>query len=450
MKQVVKRGMASLYLVAFTTLLLGIISVSFVEVMINESSESSNSDLSQSAFDSALAGIEDAKNAIIYYNSCLTMGDGDYPKGSSIPCSEIKARMAEGRKTNSCDTVSNILNKEVSPATDIGDDSLAQAYTCVTISNDPPDYRAVLDEEVHSRTVPMHTIGENYETADSDIVAVEFEWHSNEDYPDSADYMSSMYTSLYNSNIIPFGTNNDAVSTIPPIAFEFFQTDPVFTMTQLDLNNDTNTGTDHGMILLYPDGQAPNVNDKGTIVTPQDLLDASSKSNNAAIQSSSDKSKSVVPKLVYCGFNSGFRCRATIQLPATYNNTTTSYSRGQRANSTFLVRISLPYGESKTDFSIKPCTSVDPSGVCNGYAVFDGIQYVVDSTGRANTLYRRLSARIDSVANIMFPEYAIQVSGSENSTIEKRFYVTNNCWFTDGKGNSSSCANNGDAPISFP
>ena len=60
-----KKGMASLYLVAFTTLLLGVLTMSFVRVMVTESKESSNSDLSQSAYDSALAGIEDAKTAII-------------------------------------------------------------------------------------------------------------------------------------------------------------------------------------------------------------------------------------------------------------------------------------------------------------------------------------------------------------------------------------------------
>lgn len=459
----VKRGMASLYLVAFTTLLLGIVTISFVEVMINESKESSNSDLSQSAFDAALAGIEDAKNAIILYNNCLNIGNNDIvPNGGTKKCSEIISAMNDGRKNHNCDVVANVLGNTAAAAVSIGDDSMDQAYTCVTISNDASDYRSVLDDNTRSRVIPINSTDATG-LADDRIVSVELQWYSataDENFT-NAKYMSqvsSLYTELYNKNIIPLGSKNDvqgsgASTTVPIVNFELFQTDKTdkdgFTMTSLDLNNDNNTGTNHAMIMLYPDGNASKTGEIGTVVSAKDLLNASSKSSNAALTSSKDKNQSVVPKLVNCNYTSGYRCRTRIDLPATYNNNTTDYRPGTRSDSTFMLRVSLPYGGPQTDFKIKLCTAIKADGTCE-YADFDGVQYIVDSTGRASTLYRRVTARIETTPGFLFPEYAVQVSGKENSTIEKRFYVTDNCWTSDGKGNYSTCANNGDAGVTFP
>lgn len=456
----IKRGMASLYLVAFTTLLLGVVTISFVEIMVNESKESSNSDLSQSAFDAALAGIEDAKNAIILYNSCLNLGDNNVvPSGSTKTCKDIITAMNDGRKNRNCDVVANVLGDTAAAATNIAEDSLDQAYTCVTIANDSSDYRSVLNDNDRSRVIPINST-DSEGLADSKIVSVELQWYSATTDPDfdQSKYMSDLYTDLYGSNIIPFGNKNDvqgtgSSTTAPIVNFEFFQTDKDgFTMTSLDLNNDNNTGTDHAMIMLYPDGNASKTGEIGTVVSAKDLLNASSKSSNAALTSSKDKNQSVVPKLVNCSYTTGYRCRVRIDLPATYgtgSDDNVNYQKNTRSDSTFVLRTSLPYGGPQTDFKIKLCTAVKPDGSCE-YADFDGAQYIVDSTGRASTLYRRVTARIETTPGFMFPEYAVQVSGLENSTIEKRFYVTDNCWSTDGKGNSTNCANNGDASTEFP
>ena len=463
-----RRGMASLYLVAFTTLLMGIVSISFVEVMLNESRESVNSDLSQSAFDSALAGIEDAKNAIVLYNSCLNMDDGSSPAnaptksdGSKMTCRMVRDAMLNGMQKNSCDTALNVLGKEnTTGATDIsvdGGENLGQAYTCVTITNDASDYRSTLNDGNRSRVIPVDSQDE-LGNADARIVAVELEWYSNTTFEDylSSEYMYNLSDgiSLWNEGVIPFLKKDTTVGaqgkevTVPILAFEVFQTDNTFTMAQLDLNNEANNGTDHAMIVLYPENKEEDVH--GTFVSARDLLDASNKSNQAALTVSNDKNSSIVPKLVSCGYKDGSRCRATIQLPATYSGNSTAYTGSPgRSKSTFLLRVSSPYGGAGTDFSIKLCTEISGES-CSKRAQFDGVQYIVDSTGRANTLYRRITARIETTLSPIFPEYAVQVSGNENSIIEKNFYVTENCWSTDGKGNSSTCANNGDASTKFP
>lgn len=426
-----KKGMASLYLVAFTTLLLGIVTMSFARVMISESREASNSDLSQSALDSALAGIEDAKTAILKYEQCNNNpGAGD--------CDRIINRMKEAFNNHNCDVVRNILGKSGEGAVEISE-ALNQSYTCVTIANDAPIYQSTLTEDIRSRVVPAGTI-EDYQN----VVGIELQWFTIDPTSDEVIFMDDNT----GDNFIPLKAKSDAMDesakqkAAPILTFELFQTDPDFQMYELDLNNETNTGTDHAMIMFYPDDS----NDK-SFVSAQNLLDASNKSNQAALTSSVNASESVVPKLVSCydHEDGGAYCRAVIQFPATYKGNTTEYTSAspRRAKQTFMFRVSLPYGAPQTDFSITPCRLIEDNK-CKSPSSFTGAQYIIDSTGRASDLYRRIIARVETTPNSIFPEYAVQVSGN-NAVIEKNFYVTENCWSTDGKGNSTTCANNGDA-----
>ena len=58
--QSTKKGVASFYVVIFATILFGVITLSFIRIILSESGQSSNDDLSQSAYDSALVGVEHA------------------------------------------------------------------------------------------------------------------------------------------------------------------------------------------------------------------------------------------------------------------------------------------------------------------------------------------------------------------------------------------------------
>ena len=62
---IVKKGAAAIYVVIFTATLLSIIALSFVRLMLSEMSRTTNYSLSQSALNSALAGIEDAKIVLL-------------------------------------------------------------------------------------------------------------------------------------------------------------------------------------------------------------------------------------------------------------------------------------------------------------------------------------------------------------------------------------------------
>ena len=88
-----KKGAASFYVVAIATLILVIIATSFAAIIISEVSRTSNEDLSQSAYDSALAGIEDSELAFYNYQACKEQGysaSATKPTGTGpLTCSEI-------------------------------------------------------------------------------------------------------------------------------------------------------------------------------------------------------------------------------------------------------------------------------------------------------------------------------------------------------------------------
>ncbi len=59
-----QRGAVSIFAVVFSALLLTILTVGFIRLMVSAQQRAINNDLSQSAYDAALAGVEDAKRAV--------------------------------------------------------------------------------------------------------------------------------------------------------------------------------------------------------------------------------------------------------------------------------------------------------------------------------------------------------------------------------------------------
>ena len=101
-----RKGAASFYIVAISTLILVIIAASFAAVIISEVTRTSNDDLAQSAYDSALAGIEDAKLAYYNYQSCKN--EVKYI-ASGLSCEQIIDWVENDR--GDCDMIADILGR---------------------------------------------------------------------------------------------------------------------------------------------------------------------------------------------------------------------------------------------------------------------------------------------------------------------------------------------------
>ncbi len=98
-----------------------------------------------------------------------------------------------------------------------------------------------------------------------------------------------------------------------------------------------------------------------------------------------------------------------------------------------MLVVSMPYGDTITDFAL---TLQKNDGTV---IEFENVQISVDSTGRANQLVRRIETRLDP-ADIFFPypQYEVELSGDDNNSLRKNFWITQNCWTENGP-----CDNNG-------
>lgn len=417
-----KQGAASLYIVIFTTLLLGLIVLSFTRVMVSDAQQTSNQDLSQSAYDSALAGVEDAKVALLKYHDCISQN----ATAPGTTCGNIVTQMQAGIAAQSCDTVQAVLGREINAERGViiqerqtGDDNsayLEQAYTCVTIAEKLADYRSFLNSENRIRIVPLRTSGSG--AGIDDIRFVKFSWYSAGNYQDQGN--STRF--INDKNYFALPDKNERIK--PPVIFaQLIQTDNYFQLSQLSASN-SNAGTDRAAMLLYPTTGTPTNPDN--VVSAAQLIDSNSKAYRNE------------PFKVHCETtaNAPFLCSAYFEIPRTFGG-------GARNEGNSYAVLSLPYGEPSTDFSIMLCTNRtgctdDGTGTNPGASVisFTGVQTKVDSTGRANDLFRRVETRIELVDTYFpYPEFAIQMtSQGEESKIQKSFWVSNNCWVAKNGG----------------
>ena len=328
-----QNGATAIFVVMFSAMLFLIISVGFVRLMVQEQSRSTNSELSQSAYDAALAGIEDGKRVLDIAN-CEA---GDTPE-----CLAVK-----NNGNTTCNIVQNIMgiggSEEVllkSQSSNATSGTFDQAYTCVRIDYSSPSYEGA---------VPMSLTDVVWLRGVSSYDKVRISWYSRDNMIQSGFTGNLYYPSSAADISLPDLQTWSGVSRPRPTILK---------------------------VTHIPDayGAIHDTQDKTLYLHPR--VGAAGSASFSLDNRRTGSTANIVP-VTGCisTFNAEeYACSAVVSVPAA----TSSY-----------LNIASPYGA--TGYKVELLDS------SNSVVEFDGVQPVVDATGRAGDVFRRVKARVEKM-----------------------------------------------------
>lgn len=363
-----EQGAVSLFAVIFAAMLLSIITISFMGLMLRDQRQATNHDLSQSAYDAALAGVEDAKRVL---RACM--------QGNGRACTALKAAH-DCRVIQRAGIVTGAASSEVMIRSTSGrvGQQFDQAYTCVNITSDTDDYLYEARDGL-SHLVPLRSRDE------FDRVIVD--WYMQSDLPSSAGGIigAPAYATSLRGKLPPAG-KWDVVRPAPPLMrAQMITPGAAFKLSDLDSSAASAT------FFFYPSivhGAAAPLHVKTD--------DTARATHGTAHQTG------LTSMTCSSGFgHDGYACRAIIELP------TVSPAASEHA----FMRLTALYKHAQVRVSL----AKGPNAV-----LFRGVQPSVDATGRAASLFRRVDARIQLGDTFPYPEQALESKHS----ICKDFAVT--------------------------
>jgi len=384
-----QHGAVSLFVVIFAALLITVVTVGFIQLMIKDQQQATTNDLSQSAYDSAQAGVEDAKRLLLLDQACRNNA-----AASTINCTAITNALipAAGQNQTSCDTlvkaglVGETNNETIIQQNDTDNSSkLDQAYTCVKVGINTPDYKNSLGVN-QSNIVPITGVGS--------FDSVEINWFSKDDV-----------SSTSSNPALTFPTTGPDVS-LPPVGDKWATTSPAMLRTQL-------IQTSNSFKLSDFDGTSTDSNAKTIFLYPSATGSSSQDFALDARRAGTD-----TPQLTKCNSDfstSQYACTTTITLPNPVG--------GNASNRSAYLRLSALYNGAHYSIRLKSGSS---------YVNFNRVQPEVDSTGRANDVFRRVQARVELKGDFTYPEAAIDLAGN----LCKNFTITDS---EDGFSGTTTC-----------
>jgi len=361
-----QNGAVSLFAVIFATLLITLVTVGFISIMLKDQQQAVSSNLSQSAYNSALAGVEDAKRAIIRLQSSTGSAyDTFYQQIVTNPTctsavTDLTGVNIDGTEVK-IESDSSLIDKK--------DAKYNQAYTCLKIALDTPDYLGVLDN-TKSKLIPLvGMLGFN---------KIKIEWFS------AADMSGSSITAGSLSNmplLASWGSNRPSILRTQLIQYQ----NGLIKLSDFDKSIAT-TGASSNTLFLYP-----TTNSNLSLSFSSDLRGMASVTSSLTYSKCADIA------------SGEYACSQEISLPATFDTSN---------HTLFLNLMSLYRG---AHFRITLYNGAD-------LVKFKAVQPEVDSTGRAGDVFRRVKARIDgdSISDFPYPQAAVDVDGN----ICKDFAVT--------------------------
>ncbi len=377
-------GFVSLFSVIFFTLLVSILTVGFLRIMVLEQQQSLDNDLSDSAHASAQSGIEDGKRAILKYQSLAA-------------ANPLKAQFNTALNSTACDAI--LGNAAITGALGItgsgnvvGNTQINQYYTCLNVQLNTPDYIGQKPAG-SSEYIPLRAVGA--------FDQIKISWHL-----------------LSASGGIDGDGQPKALASGPALLPLVNPTSPPNSWSQLgypaylraQLYGYPSTGVidragltqrSRTALLVPATSGSAVINFGGADATPGVFDSAKATPNQVACNP------------VFTSFGS-YDCTATLALPAGLPSTT----------NVFFLRLTPIYGQ--THFRVQMYNSST-----NQVVNFSEVQPIVDSTGRAADVYRRLQARVlvNEISNL--PEFVVEsadtICKNEEVTVDPTYYKPNTC-----------------------
>lgn len=365
-----------MFLVVIAGSLIALVVASFMRLVIRDQSQASNQDLSQSAYDSAQVGVEDAKRFMQRYARQCANG-----YVNSTECDSMKKQL----DSNDCNALFGD-GKEVVVRSADGDESLNQAYTCLKIVKNTADFVGVVTPG-SSKIVPLKGVG--------NFSKIRLSWHSKEDM--TTDGTISLDTVSSDPRLVTEAAWNRNSNRPAVIKAQYFgYTSAMNELKQLD-DNFSKDGNGLDEQIYYPSSnKSPAANNSTSLSTSRRLT-----------QDNSGTLKQLSP--VQCAnnlSNAAYACHVVVSLGHTVKTSDVAF-----------VRLTPIY--KTANFKVELLDDA------NRVVDFDGVQPKVDSTGRANDQFRRVESRIEfEDQNLPVPDFALQLE-DPNGVLCKNFWVTN-------------------------
>ena len=388
-----KRGGVSIFIVMVVGVLISIMSASFLRLMFRDQEQASKLDLSQSAYDSAQAGVEDAKRFLrIFRSACGASGTGSF-EGVTYNCNAMRSAI----QNESCYTLATAgignSNGETIIQTTSGaggasnDASLNQAYTCVKIRMNTSDFLGRTNDGSPS------VINLKGTTA---FDRVRIRWHSRENMTNGNNIsLNSLSNPSARPNINAQNWRNQNRPAILKAQFYGYVPGVGRSSSSMDTPY-PDDGNGASEMLFYPTNSisalSSNVSNMPTV-----------RRNESSSQATTDYTFTRCSDRMDANSNA-YACETTVNI-----------GRSVSPNDVLYLRLTPLMNDS--NFKVE---------LLNGNTIVDfaGVQPKVDSTGRANTQLRRVESRIGfNDTSFPVPLFSAQTESNEEP-ICKDFSVT--------------------------
>ncbi len=403
-------GQASMVTVAMFMMLFAAIAVSFTFVVISASRQALNDSLQSSAKIAAESGVEDAKRLIVYcYNKRQASGDYASQADKNL-CSEVIGKLSTELEGRDCDKIleqvdiTQSSNFKVEKEDNgrgyrvrVGDNSGGknennEYYQCLKIATKTDNYQGIVNNLGKSVIVPLRVVDANNQAAVID--RLEIEWHRNvtgNDGDNPADMNGANGTGLPTTTTWN-SSNRPAVLRVERVG-----------VPKGGFNLNDLTGSDTALTLRPSESG----NGKGgyRLGNYQPQYPSSNK-DKIAPNSQYHKGVPIVEAYCQSGSNKEYACKTIFNKESLYTD------------KTYYLRINAIY--RSTHFKITAYQGKNK-------LYFDGVQPLVDVTGRSSDSFSRIQARLkpsfdkNADSTNWWPEYVIDTNGKVCKDIEVQY-----------------------------